>query len=291
MKYDDHELKMIQEAQVKILKKVDEICKKNDIEYSIIAGTLLGAVRHKGFIPWDDDIDIVIPQHDYDRFLSIAEDELGSDYFLQTHKTNPDYPLYAAKVRANNTSFVEGYLKDINMHHGIYIDVFPYFNMPENEEERNAYLKECCKLYRIFQLKYCPQTDNVDVNKLKFYIKSIIKVFISKVLLLPISKEKIYKKLDNTLRRYSSLKDSKYLGYLDKLSVIERDWFYPIKTISFEEFEFECMAKEKLFLEKEYGNYMQLPPVEKQVNHKPYYVDYEAVKKFLEDKQEGGNKI
>ena len=88
-----------------------EICEKYHLRYFVAFGTLLGTVRHKGFIPWDDDIDVGMPREDYERFLQIAQKECGEEYFLQTVDTDPEYHLYFAKLRMNRTRFVENSLQ------------------------------------------------------------------------------------------------------------------------------------------------------------------------------------
>lgn len=107
--YYGEELKKVQECELEILAEVIKVCNENSIEYFVIGGTALGAVRHSGFIPWDDDIDIGMTRDDYERFLKIAPSKLKSDLFLQYYVTEPNSPTYFAKVRKNNTQFVEYY--------------------------------------------------------------------------------------------------------------------------------------------------------------------------------------
>jgi lipopolysaccharide cholinephosphotransferase len=119
------EVRALQLMQLEIMTRVEEICKKYDIKYYIIGGTLLGAVRHHGFIPWDDDLDIAMYREDYNKFLKVAQIELGEAFFIQNFKTDNNYTRYITKVRANGTLHVEKQLENINMNHGIYIDIFP----------------------------------------------------------------------------------------------------------------------------------------------------------------------
>jgi lipopolysaccharide cholinephosphotransferase len=109
----------------------DRVCRAQDIGYYLLAGSLLGAVRHQGIIPWDDDIDVGLLRPDYERFLRVAPHELGDRYFLQTIKSDPDYFLCFAKIRVNGTKFVEASSIDCDIHHGVYIDIFPLDNVPE----------------------------------------------------------------------------------------------------------------------------------------------------------------
>ena len=98
-------MNQIQQHQLNMAKEVDRICKKYNLRYSIAGGTLLGAIRHQGFIPWDDDLDISMPREDYDKFIKIAQQELGKKYFLQTWDTDKNFVFPFAKIRENNTLF------------------------------------------------------------------------------------------------------------------------------------------------------------------------------------------
>lgn len=100
------ELKELQKVLLDILKEVKRVCDENNIDYFIIAGTALGAVRHKGFIPWDDDIDIGMTRDNYEKFIKIANTKLSEEFFLQTMETEEETPFYFAKVRKNKTKFI-----------------------------------------------------------------------------------------------------------------------------------------------------------------------------------------
>ena len=100
-------LNKLHKTEVEILKRIVCICEKNNFEYYMVGGTLLGAVRHKGFIPWDDDLDIAMPREDYNSFLNIAQSELGNDFFLQSCFSDRNYGRIFCKVRKNGTLFLE----------------------------------------------------------------------------------------------------------------------------------------------------------------------------------------
>jgi len=110
----------------------DRVCRMRGIPYYLISGSLLGAVRHQGIIPWDDDIDIGLLRPDYERFVGTARQELGKRYFLQTFKSDPGYYQCFAKIRVNGTKFVEASSIDCDIHHGVYIDIFPIDNAPDS---------------------------------------------------------------------------------------------------------------------------------------------------------------
>lgn len=122
-----------QRAMLQLLGETDRICKKYNIHYMLFAGTLLGAVRHHGFIPWDDDMDVLMLRPEYERFLDIAEKEINHDkYFLQPEYSE-HWPIYFSKLRLQNTAAIEKYHpKDTQVHQGIYIDIFPCDNLSDN---------------------------------------------------------------------------------------------------------------------------------------------------------------
>ena len=122
MNNDLNELKRI---ELEMLKTFIKICKKHNFMYFLVGGTCLGSVRHGGFIPWDDDIDVGMPRSDYNKFIKIASEELPGNMFLQTFFTDEQYPCAFAKIRNNDTTFIEKGLRKSNINHGIYIDIFP----------------------------------------------------------------------------------------------------------------------------------------------------------------------
>lgn len=137
------ELDTLHKTLLEILNDFDSFCRSNNIQYSLAYGTVLGAVRHKGFIPWDDDLDVMMTRENYNKFLWLYKD--NEKYTLQ--KEQIDYPLYFSKLRKNETTFIENikYRKKWkNIHQGIYIDIFP-----EDKVAKNKFL---CFLQTVFQI-------------------------------------------------------------------------------------------------------------------------------------------
>jgi len=127
------QIRNVQLAQLEMLKELDRICRNHNIEYSLFAGSALGAVRHKGFIPWDDDLDIVMLRSEYERFLAIAPNELCGEYCLQK-EFSEHWPMFFSKLRKNDTTYLERYIpKDDKQHQGVYIDIFPCDNLSDNK--------------------------------------------------------------------------------------------------------------------------------------------------------------
>jgi lipopolysaccharide cholinephosphotransferase len=136
---DPEVLRKAQLIMLDMLVEFDAICKKHHLRYWLDSGTLLGAVRHRGFIPWDDDIDLSMPVEDYHELLKIAPSELSSDVFLQTSQTDSNFKFDYIKLRSNKASIVEFHEKDkdVNYHQGVFVDIFPMLAI-ENTEANNA---------------------------------------------------------------------------------------------------------------------------------------------------------
>lgn len=135
------QLLKLQQTELEILKTFDTLCSQYDLTYFITAGTLLGAVRHQGFIPWDDDIDVVMPRKDFDRLSVVCREHLPEKYFYQSRKTDANYPFFFAKIRKNGTRVTEPTLNKIAMHTGIYIDIFPLDVCPRSDRGGRTYFK------------------------------------------------------------------------------------------------------------------------------------------------------
>ena len=140
---EGEDFRRLQQLELEMMVEVDRVCRKHDIPYGIIAGTLLGAVRHKGFIPWDDDIDIAFMRENYERFRAVAH-ELNPDIcWFQDHNTDPDYPWGYGKIRHSNTQFVRLGQDHLKFKTGVPIDVFPLDDIPKSRFGQWAQDKYC----------------------------------------------------------------------------------------------------------------------------------------------------
>jgi len=127
------EIEKLHKLQVPMLEAFVEVCKKNNLRYFLLGGSVLGAVRHSGIIPWDDDIDIGMPRKDYEKFLKIANEELPDRYEVRNYKTNPEGHIYPySKVEDNQTSLQVGWLNHLDYTGGIFMDLFPLDGIPGN---------------------------------------------------------------------------------------------------------------------------------------------------------------
>lgn len=125
----------LQAAELELLRAFIHVCQELHLQYYLVCGSALGAVKYGGFIPWDDDVDVALRREDYRVFLEKAQAYLPSCYFLQTYDTDPAYPNCFAKIRDSRTTFIEKSLRRRKMNHGIYIDVFPLDGYPTEQSE------------------------------------------------------------------------------------------------------------------------------------------------------------
>lgn len=135
------EMKRINKVQLDLFKATVDVCEKLHIKWFMVHGSLLGTICNNGFIPYDDDIDIAMSRKDYDRFLKEAPALIGKDYFVQSNLSDKHYPLLFAKVRDNRTTYICERVRNIDMHHGIYIDIFPIDNSISKDKLKKFLLR------------------------------------------------------------------------------------------------------------------------------------------------------
>ena len=261
---DDNVLKKLQSVEIEILEIVHKICVENNIKYYLIAGSLLGAVRHKGFIPWDDDIDIAMPRNDYHRFQKLChEGILGDKYTLQDISTYSKYHLPFAKVRKNNTLFDEPAFEKLDCHKGIYIDIFPL-----DYSKRNDGLLHRCKA------RFLPAWSWVIYMRVLNFKMSFLHqmlYYISK----PLSIKKMALIRD---KMASSCKSGNYYTYWGSGWTYPIDWFDEPILLDFEGRKFYAPKQSHLVLTRIYGDYMKLPPESERRNHNPMKIVFDTRK-------------
>ena len=152
--YSQEQLQKMQEVELDLFKAFIEVCEKLQLKYYLLGGTLLGAVRHKGFIPWDDDIDVGMPRKDYEIFIQKAQDLLPEHYFVQNCYTDGKLPMAFCKIRNSNTTFIETSVKDFKINHGIFIDIFPLDYYPQDKKKKKQFYKKKLWWDRIIRKKF-----------------------------------------------------------------------------------------------------------------------------------------
>jgi len=240
-----------------ILLHVADFCEKNDIRYSLAYGTLLGAIRHKGFIPWDDDIDIIMPRKDYERFKKLYHAER---YVFSDISVNKFHATDMGKVYDTQTMFF--YRHHIRREYGLFIDVFVVDNFPTDSSIQRKWLKTIKTLLHVNSAKSMRLTEIWKVYSGKLKKSNLL------FNLLPIPRSLIQRQILNLQTKYNNKKtgfvgitvsvDNPYDTYPDNL-------FEEFTQVEFEGHQFSAIRNYGAWLTKCYGDYMKLPPVEKQV--------------------------
>ena len=265
MKLDKNYKRKLQLKILDIVKDIDKLCRENNIEYYILYGSALGAIRHKGFIPWDDDFDIGMTYDNYKKFLNVCEKKLDKNkYYVQTYEKEKNYYLSFAKIRDITTTLIEESNKNIDIIRSVYVDVFPLVGVPNNKFKENI-----LKINRSFMIS---ANSNIINNKLLSGIfKIILKIF---------GREKI---LNYTTKRCFKYKasESDYLvsitdgdGYTQ--NKLKKEVFGKPKYVPFEDTMLPVPEDADTYLKNIYGDYMKIPS-KKQIKareHTPYFLDF-----------------
>ena len=260
-------LRDLQLKELEILKETIKIIEKHKLSYFAIGGTLLGAVRHKGFIPWDDDVDICMSRPDYENFLEYAQTELSENLELGYFKTNPNHQKYCARVIDKNTKVKRN---DASKEYfiNIWIDILPLDGMP-NSKFINKFHKFKLLKRRLF-LQYSI-FDSVKMNKKrKFYETFLIKFgfFFTKFIHLD-SHRQMYK-LDKVLTKYPYELSDNVINFMgaDKFKeIFKRTAFEQTAKYNFEDIEIIGPKDYDYILKTIYGDYMTLPKLEDRISH------------------------
>ena len=262
-------LKRLQLTQLEILKIIDAFCKKHDIRYSLYAGTLLGAVRHKGFIPWDDDLDICMSRKEYNRFLKAWEEDPQEGYLLQNKDNTPAFNPSFSKIRKDHTTFLQYEFERGSYHTGIFVDIFPIDRIPEGKLKEKQFLWDCMR-YQLYTREFVPPEASAPVKAVSSFLLKIK------------SPEARKKAREQLLKKITRNNDNQELSTVAIETTRTMDRKLPKDLMdSFTELEFEggkflCIAKWHEYLEVKFGDYMQLPPEEEQVwRHHPIILDFE----------------
>ena len=278
--YDDFTLKRIQEVELEILKDFMDICDRHGLDYFGIAGTGIGALRHHGFIPWDDDIDVAMPRDDFEKLLPLVEKEMGDKYLIMNAERYPNYPLMTTRMTMRGTKFKEEALKNIDAPLGIFLDLYPLDKVSDNPKEARRQARDAWFWSKILILRSIP-FPMLGFSGWKAKIIHAICGLAHLVLsILHVPKTWIYKKAYEAETRSNHYTKTKNLDffcdttpYMNLYAVKD---IYPLRKLPFEDVELNFPHNLHNNLTGMYGDYMQLPPEEKRKNHYPYELEFEG---------------
>lgn len=254
-----------------ILAEIDRLCKANDIKYFAYAGTLLGAVRHKGLIPWDDDVDVVMLREDYEKFAKICKTQLSEKFTLQTIYTDPLTNNAWMKLHDANTAFISGHRRN-GCIEGINIDIFPIDNVPDDKKERIKRAKYIDKMNFIYEYRFAAvkKDDSLKMKLFKFLIK----------LIPPFDEQKFKEKYNMYIQACNGKKTTDVVYFSNRKymrKIIDRHVFDDVVYLPFEDIMIPAPVGYLQVLEGLYGkNFMDLPPEEERVTaHGSIVIDVE----------------
>lgn len=275
--YDYETLRRLQAVQKEILKDVVTICEENHINVFAVFGSALGVVRHQGYIPWDDDIDVAMLRKDFVRFKKIAQDKLRDKYEFLTPETNPYYATTVVHFQKKGTKFVSWDAKGCNYTQGICIDIFVYDHLADNIISQKIQYFVTWFLGRLLYLSgqakpYIPYTGalKIVVTGICSFVGSILRLF-------KITPIRIYRKFQRMSKRYNKKNTRYYVAFEPPkpwVNAMSKEDIFPLKRMQFEDFYINVPNNVDKHLRKVFGDYMKLPPVEKRQNHRPYLIDF-----------------
>lgn len=260
--------KRVWQKEIEMVQIFINICKKHHLKYFAASGTLIGAIRHQGFIPWDDDIDIMMPREDYEKFLQVAKEELRDPFFLQHYTTEKNYPNGHIQIRNSQTTcFIHESYVDLKngKNCGIFIDIFPFDKVFDNYKKRQKYCKKIKVLKALAMWRVYGTPSFLRRMIVKFYFcfhslqKTIIKI------------DRLSKNLPNKDKQ-SLVSIPTFLPGYEK-EVWQENWFDEMVDHKFEDIEMAIPAKYDEVLRKEYGDYFVIPEDKGGTMHGQSYFD------------------
>ena len=268
------QLKLLQEIELENLRMLMEICEKNHLRYYLIGGSLLGAMRHRGFIPWDDDIDVGLPRPDYNRFVQIAKGYLPAHMDIKTMTSDPNYKCYFTRL-INNKKKIYWDHGQYTAVIGVWMDVFPLDGLPENPLLRKLQVfrvKLNKALYKFTQIDY------VTTNRTNRPLSERILIRFAQITRIGklMNADKRLKKLDRALQRYdydTSAYAWNFSGCYGKREIVPHIQLGGSRTTEFEGLQASIPEAAEDYLTSIYGDYMKLPPEDQRRSHEVRFAE------------------
>lgn len=281
--YDEKTLRRIHQVELEILKDFMKICEEHDLTYFGIAGTGIGALRHKGFIPWDDDIDVALPREDFEKLLVYVEQEMGDKYLIMNTEHYPDYPLMTTRMTLRGTRFKEEALKNVKAPMGIFLDLYPYDQVSDDPREAKKQAWDAWFWSKLLILRSIPFPMlgfSGWKAKVVHAVCGLVHFFLT---LFRVPRLWIYRKAYEAETRFNGYETTEKLNFLCDTSPYMNTYYvkdiYPLQKLPYEDVMLNFPHNLHDNLTGMYGDYMQLPPEEKRKNHYPYELKFPGRRK------------
>ena len=269
---DEWGIKKLQDKILEIAVYVDEFCRENNIQYCLMGGSALGAVRHKGFIPWDDDLDFFMTPDNYDKFARLFEEKGDKERFFLEPFGKTDDMITLGKVRTKGTTYIEESLLDYQISHNIYLDIFILHTCPNNVWKRKK---------QYFWAKYVVAKAQCvkDLSRYHFSLRLVLMILrcFPRRFLIKHALRQVYK--------YRNEKSDFYCNYLGKAKykngTYKREWFDGVKRVPFENVTLNVPVGVEEFLSERFGDYMKIPDIQ-QIRREQHASRWDTEKDYIE---------
>ena len=275
--YEPEVLEKLQHIEMDIVRDFVKICKEHNLEYFGYAGTGIGALRHKGYIPWDDDIDISMPRADYEKFLKIVQEEMGDKYYVLNTDTDENYPLATTRLCLRGTVFREQVMKDVDCPWGIFLDLYALDNAADGWLAYHWQMWTAWFWGKLLILRIMPRP--------YLYVHGFLAKIVTGACIAThhirkffhISKKWLVRRREKANQRYNNRETKRMAYFCDPLpytNTFSKDEIYPLRELPFEDITLPFPNNLEELLTKMYGDYMTPPPVERRKTHYPYELDF-----------------
>ena len=275
--YEHGQLKYLQKLEMEILSDFRKICDENKLTYFGVYGTGIGALRHKGYIPWDDDIDIGMPRKDYNKFMELIQKQMPDKYEVLNTDNDINFPLATTRLVLKGTTFREFSMKDVECNLGIFLDIYAFENAADGIIPYYLQMWSAWFWGKLLILRSVPRP--------YLYVHGITAKLVTAACIAThhimvkfgITKEFLYKKREKANRRYENKNTKRVAFFCDPLpytATFYKDDLYPLRDIEFEGGTLPFPNHLEGHLTKMYGDFMTMPPVEKRKTHYPFKLDF-----------------
>ena len=270
-------LRTLQLVETTILAEFDRVCRELDIPYAVYGGTAIGAVRHKGFIPWDDDVDVCMTRADYERFLAEAPAVLGEDFEIHNSRTHADFPNMFSNLILKGTLFIPEFIKNSPYRMPIGLDIFPLDNVPRDKKAYQRQSRATWFWGRMLYLQGTPAPYLEVGGLLRKVILSATFVIYWVLRLARVKPRTLQRLWERAARRYEHAEADLMADFTDRTPLawaVTRADLYPTVDVPVENITVKLPREHDKNLTRGYGDYMQLPPEDKRKTHLPIIIDF-----------------